>query len=1091
MSTVRLLATAAAATLVIALGGSGALADVPVIDSDDQAAIITPTGPISFGNVCLGTSISTTRLIAAKRMQENPGNVRWANGTILTATASATGGAAAAVSDPLITLQGNWNAASDGTLSGGTNATATTTLSVVAASTPTAMSGTLTVTLIGAQAGAGGTSTLTKTASVGWTLNAVSCNTAPSITVNDITLEGDTLGGRTLTFADIGTAGDAEDAATPSVSCLPDIGSVLPLGANTVTCTAKDSANLSSSDSGVVTVVDTTDPVITGTPASVTLEATSSSGVAHTYVSPTASDVVSGTLPVTCSPASATFALGSTTVTCSAVDSSGNGTSTSFQVNVTDTTGPQFPQQPADVTAEASSFAGALVTFPAPSATDAVSGSLESTCSPASGSEFALGNTPVECIATDGAGNTAETSFVVRVVDTTAPELDVPGDITTEATSAAGAVVAFTATATDTVDDSPTVVCAPPSGGLFPVGGSTVSCTATDAAGNSSDAETFTVTVRDTRPPVLQGVPEDMTVEGNTTGGALVAYLAPTATDVVDPNPIVECEPGVSAFFELGETTVTCTATDDAGNVAEDTFTVTVVDTTAPALSNVPDDMTVEGNTAGGAMVSYAAPTANDIVDASPTVTCTPTSGAKFLLGTTTVTCSATDGSDNTSAEADFDVTVVDTTDPTITHESTLPAPNDDGWNSSDVTVTWSCSDVVGVEDATVTKVLADEGADQSAIGTCTDTSGNTASDTQSGIDIDETGPSAFLSVTAGTIGDDGWYRSNVTVGTSGSDDLSGAPLCTADQVLEVDSTGTVFSGSCTNLAGLTTAAAPITVKRDTVAPTISADSPLGSLGNNDWYTSAVTIPFSADDATSGVSVEARSFSVSSGSVEGAAVTVSSGPVKDNAGNEAASITTGPFKIDLSNPTGVAFVGGPAAGSSHSFGSVPAAPTCTASDAVSGISSCVVSGYSTAVGTHTLSATATDNAGRTATTTREYTVLAWTLKGFYAPVDMGGVYNVVKNGSTVPLKFEVFAGSSELTNVSAIASFGTTKITCSGTALQDELEIVSTGGTSLRYDTSGGQFIQNWQTPKTVGACYKVTMTTQDASTITAYFRLK
>ena len=74
-----------------------------------------------------------------------------------------------------------------------------------------------------------------------WTATAVSCNTVPSVTVNDVTLEGNTLGGRTLAFADVGSASDAEDSAAPSVTCTPALGSVLPLGTTTVTCTAKDS----------------------------------------------------------------------------------------------------------------------------------------------------------------------------------------------------------------------------------------------------------------------------------------------------------------------------------------------------------------------------------------------------------------------------------------------------------------------------------------------------------------------------------------------------------------------------------------------------------------------------------------------------------------------------------------------------------------------------------------------------------------------------------------------------------------------------------------------------------------------------------
>jgi hypothetical protein len=81
-------------------------------------------------------------------------------------------------------------------------------------------------------------------------------------------------------------------------------------------------------------------------------------------------------------------------------------------------------------------------------------------------------------------------------------------------------------------------------------------------------------------------------------------------------------------------------------------------------------------------------------------------------------------------------------------------------------------------------------------------------------------------------------------------------------------------------------------------------------------------------------------------------------------------------------------------------------------------------------------------------------------------VDMNGVWNTVK-GSTVPLKFEVFSGSTELTNTSAVESF--TQRPSAAPAPQrspTEIEIVTTGGTSLRYDSTAGQFIQNWQTPR-------------------------
>jgi hypothetical protein len=112
------------------------------------------------------------------------------------------------------------------------------------------------------------------------------------------------------------------------------------------------------------------------------------------------------------------------------------------------------------------------------------------------------------------------------------------------------------------------------------------------------------------------------------------------------------------------------------------------------------------------------------------------------------------------------------------------------------------------------------------------------------------------------------------------------------------------------------------------------------------------------------------------------------------------------------------------------------------------------------------------------------------ISGFYQPVDMGSVVNTVKGGSTVPLKFEVFNGSVELTDP-AIVTMSAKLITCATGAPTDEIEVLASGGTSLRYDTTGGQFIYNWQTPKKAGACYAVTATTSDGSSITAAFKLK
>ena len=122
---------------------------------------------------------------------------------------------------------------------------------------------------------------------------------------------------------------------------------------------------------------------------------------------------------------------------------------------------------------------------------------------------------------------------------------------------------------------------------------------------------------------------------------------------------------------------------------------------------------------------------------------------------------------------------------------------------------------------------------------------------------------------------------------------------------------------------------------------------------------------------------------------------------------------------------------------------------------------------------------------------RTFTVLPWTLRGFHQPIDMGDVWNMVKNGATVPLKFEVFAGSTELTDTSVVVQpLTATQSLCSG-GQTDDIEILATGGTALRYDTTAGQFIYNWQTPRKAGFCYVVTITLTDGSSLSGKIQLR
>lgn len=195
--------------------------------------------------------------------------------------------------------------------------------------------------------------------------------------------------------------------------------------------------------------------------------------------------------------------------------------------------------------------------------------------------------------------------------DTIPPVLTMPADITAEATSPAGAVVSYPLpTVTDDADPAPAVSCSPVSGSTFPLGVTTVTCTATDASGNSSNG-TFKVNVVDTTAPAVTP-PSNITVPVTEAGGArggewpaLAAFLSGgSAVDAVDPAP-VRLTPQVagvdannSTLFPVGTTPVTFRFQDSGGNIGSATANVTVTIGT-PRLSG---KIAAKGKSASGAL---------------------------------------------------------------------------------------------------------------------------------------------------------------------------------------------------------------------------------------------------------------------------------------------------------------------------------------------------------------------------------------------------------------------------------------------------------------------------------------------------------
>jgi large repetitive protein len=432
----------------------------------------------------------------------------------------------------------------------------------------------------------------------------------------------------------------------------------------------------------------------------------------------------------------------------------------------------------------------------------------------------------------------------------------------------------------------------------------------------------------------------------------------------------------------------------------------------------------------------------------------------------------------------------IDKTKPTISGTADRAA-NSAGWYDDEVTVSFTCGDALsGIADCT-SPVTVGEGAGEAADGTAIDAADNAGSATVSGINIDVTAPTITGTPTSPPT-EAGWYNHDVVVNWTCADQVGLSGLadgaCPAASTITGQGEDLAVTASVGDRAGNEASNTVSGIRIDRVAPTTSASAPTA------WVNKA-TVTMTATDGGSGV---ATTFYGLDGGAAVAGTSLEIGDdgthtVKywsvDKAGNiEPAQTVT--VRIDGTPPT-IQWPGGPADGATYAFGTVPPATTCTATDATSGVGGCTVSGYGTTVGQHTMTATATDAAGNKTTENRACTVKeAYTLKGFYQPVATGQVLNTLKGGSTVPLKFEVFAGTKELTDTATVASFTARSMTCSATLPTDDLGTTGTAiGTSLRYD--GEQFHQNWQTPKTAGICYQVKVTTTDGSSISALFKLK
>jgi uncharacterized repeat protein (TIGR01451 family) len=210
------------------------------------------------------------------------------------------------------------------------------------------------------------------------------------------------------------------------------------------------------------------------------------------------------------SPGSATFQL-TVTLACATAD----GTSIANEARVdSDTADPDSEDRSATATISASNPAPTIacpsnLTVPAAagqcSAVVSFTISASDNCpgvvvvsSPASGSTFPKGTTTVTSTATDSAGRTASCTFTVTVQDQQPPTITCPPDKIVTAAKPGDLTVPVTFASPTIGDNCPgaTVACVPPSGSAFPLGTTTVTCTATDTSGNTATCS-FIVTTFD------------------------------------------------------------------------------------------------------------------------------------------------------------------------------------------------------------------------------------------------------------------------------------------------------------------------------------------------------------------------------------------------------------------------------------------------------------------------------------------------------------------------------------------------------------------------------------------------------------------
>ncbi|MEO0038085.1 MAG: hypothetical protein RIQ59_1296 [Bacteroidota bacterium] len=440
------------------------------------------------------------------------------------------------------------------------------------------------------------------------------------------------------------------------------------LGTTSVTWTVTDASGNTATATQTVTVVDTTSPTI--------VPQASISIIANTACGATGVDLG---IPVTadnCSVATVTnnapvfYPLGTTTVIWTLTDASGNSTSATQTVTVSDTINPAITA-PANIVNSISSGCSVTgIVLGTPVATDNCTIASITNNAPA---VYPIGITTITWTVTDASGNTATATQTVTIIDTVAPIIIAPAAIVASTNNNCfGLNVPLTNPITS--DNCAVVSVTNNAPATFPLGTTTVTWTVADASGNTATA-TQLVTVMDTIPPTIIP-PAAVTINSDTTSCSAtnVVLTQPFAFDNCSAVVLTNNAP---LSYPIGTTIVTWTATDAGGNSSTANQTIVVSDVTPPTV--ITQNLVVALNASGSATVN-ASQINNGSYDncAIQSVTVSPNTFTCTNVGSNTVTLTVTDVHGNVSTATAI-ITVVDTVAPVAVAQNISVALNANG----------------------------------------------------------------------------------------------------------------------------------------------------------------------------------------------------------------------------------------------------------------------------------------------------------------------------------------------------------------------------------------------------------------------------